>query len=109
MSAKQELAKAGLGFCDEIEKLMSEDKTDDALVPATNLVSRLEALGQADSDPKSWRGYMRFGEMLFQSVFDGNLYCVVLGLWLIRLLLAEELQDDSLLQALLKSLPQLPS
>lgn len=107
MNAKQELANAGLELCNEIEKLMLEGKADDALIPATKLLTRLEALGQ--SDPDCLRGYMRFGEMLFGSVFDGNPYFVGLGLWLIRLLLAEELQDDPLLQALLKSPPQLAS
>lgn len=73
MIDKNELAKAGLELCDEIEKLMIEGKTDEALIPATRVFNRLEALGKTDPDPGCLHAYTLSGEMLFDSLFSGNL------------------------------------
>jgi hypothetical protein len=105
MGVKEGLAKAGLELCDEIEKVMSEGDTGQALIPATRLYNRIEELTKGDPDYQ--RACAKVVSELVAYLLEGDLHFARYGLWAVRLLLAEELPDNTLLQALLNSPPQI--
>jgi len=104
---RDELAKAGLKLCDEVEELMSDGEIEDqALVPATHLRKLMDKLAQLDAEPAdSQQTYQSMTTMLFGFLYNRDLAPAIRALWFVRLSLAEELADDTLFQSLLKSPP----
>jgi len=104
---RDDLAKAGLKLCDEVEELMSNGEIEDqALVPATQLRKLTDKLAQLDAEPTdSQQAYQAMTAMLFGFLYNRDLAPATRALWFVRLSLAEELADDTLFQNLLKSPP----
>jgi hypothetical protein len=105
--ARDDLAKAGLKLCDEVEELLSDGEIEDqALVPAAQLRKLMNKLAQLDADPsESQQAYEQMTDMLFGFLYNRDLAQAIRALWFVRLSLAEELSDGTLFESLLKSPP----
>jgi hypothetical protein len=104
---RDDLAKAGLKLCDEVEELLSDGEIEDqALVPAAQLRKLMNKLAQPDADPnESQQAYEQMTDMLFGFLYKRDLAQAIRALWFVRLSLAEELTDRTLFESLLKSPP----
>jgi hypothetical protein len=104
---RDDLAKAGLKLCDEIEGLMSDGEINDqALLPAAQLRRLMDKLAQLDPDPpESRQAYESMTDMLLGFLYNRDLAQAIRGLWFVRLALAEELTDKTLFDSLMKSPP----
>ena len=104
---RDDLAKAGLKLCDEVEELMSDGEIEDqALVPAAQLRKLMNKLDELDADPsESQQAYEQMTDMLFGFLYNRDLAQAIRALWFVRLRLAEELIDKTLFESLLNSPP----
>ena len=91
---RNEQIKAALEVCDEIEKLMSEGKSDEAFPLVGRLDTRTEELSGADSDSR-WC-FDKIVTGLVAALIHGNFRAAMAGLRMIQIGLAVELGDVEL-------------
>ena len=66
----RELLRAGLGLCDEIDKLLLEGKTDQALVPVADLGKLLDVF--AEDKPNLQRTLSDLLDHIFANTYEGD-------------------------------------